>query len=684
MLRPNNRPVGLWAPLDRGFLNNVLFGLDCLFAGAVLGLAVLLRYDFSLSATVLSGLPVPIFVFTSICAIVFRLSGMYEVNWRYSSARDLVWLVLTISCALAAFTLLRSIFDNLRVVPLSAIFITFFVLSAFVGASRFCFRWPYLSVLFRDQLGLMGSTETFVPILLIGAGDATDSYLRALERDRNALHRPVGILSIGESSVGSTLRGIRVLGTVDDFENVISDLRAVGDCPRHVVFTSRVSQIGKEVAEKLIDRADELGITASRLTIPTELRKSDLNKAFELRSITMTDLLERPQVTLDHNLVRRLVRHRKVLITGAGGSIGSELAKQIAALKPAELVLVENSEFNLYAIDQQLNEDHSDIKRSCYLCDITNARRLNAVFDCHKPELVFHAAALKHVPMVEQNPVEGARTNVLGTINVADAARRTNALAMVQVSTDKVVNACSIMGATKRLAELYCQSLDLEQRHDAEGTRAITVRFGNVLGSSGSIIPLFEKQLTKGGPLTIMDPEMRRFFMTIREAVELTLQASAHALEQRAGRGEIFVLHMGEPLRIIDVAHRMIRLAGYRPDVDVKIKIIGSRPGEKLIEELFLSSEERLESPLSGVLRARAVAMPLQVLHNGLVGLRQAVENGSEDEVIATLANLLPDYRGQRHVFHRRQQDHISGEHQAAGGTRTALTIPDQVVGTPH
>ncbi len=677
MLSSNGRP--LWrASHVPTLVKPILFGLDLLLAGVAMGLAVVLRYDFSIPTALLYELHVPIVFFVATCAVVFRFSGIYDVNWRYASARDLLLLGITISCAVAIFMLLHSILDNLQVIPLSAAFISFFILSAFIGASRLCFRWPYLRALFRYKLGLTSNTDSFVPVLLIGAGDATDSYLRSLERDGTASHQPVGILSVGKTSVGSSLRGVRVLGTVDDFDQVISNLRVVGCCPRHVIFTRRVSQIGRRIAENLIDRAEKLGITTSHIANPTELRTSDLEKALELRSISLTDLLERPQVTLDHSLVHRLVLNRKVLITGAGGSIGSELVKQVAELKPAEVVLVENSEYNLYAIDQQLNEKYSDIKRSCYLCDITNARRLNMVFDSHKPELIFHAAALKHVPMVEQNPIEGARTNILGTINVADAARRTNALAMVQVSTDKVVNACSIMGATKRVAELYCQSLDLEQRHEPEGSRSITVRFGNVLGSSGSVIPLFEKQLTNGGPLTITDPEMRRFFMTIREAVELMLQASAHGLEHRAGRGEIFVLHMGEPVRIIDVARRMIRLAGYMPDEDVKIKIIGSRPGEKLIEELFLSSEERLESPLPGVLRARAVAMPPETIRNGLAVLRRAVENGSEDELITALTNLLPEYHRKQRRFYRRQRDHATAAPQALEATRPGLNFPDQ------
>ena len=369
---------------------------------------------------------------------------------------------------------------------------------------------------------------------------------------------------------------------------------------------------------------------------------------FELRPIELTDLLERPQAALDVAALQRFINGRRVMITGAGGSIGSELARQVAGLSPSRLVLVDNCEFNLYSIDLDLAENFPCVERSAHYCDVRDKRRVEAVFAQHKPELVFHAAALKHVPLVELNPCEGVLTNVFGTMNIAEAVKRWGALGMVQISTDKVVNSPNVMGSTKRLAELYCQSLDLEGLNDVGAPRFMTVRFGNVLGSSGSLIPLFKRQLARGGPLTVTHPEMMRFFMTIREAVELTLQASAYGLEKKLGGGEIFVLDMGEPIKIIDIARRMIRLAGFVPDQDVQIQIVGCRPGEKLFEELFDEAEKRVKPPVPGVLGAVPTPVPLAVLHEAFERLRRSATEGDTASVFETMNSILSRRSGRQ------------------------------------
>jgi len=293
----------------------------------------------------------------------------------------------------------------------------------------------------------------------------------------------------------------------------------------------------------------------------------------------------------------------------------------------------------------ELQEKFRDVPRVSYLCNIRESRRVDEICERHQPEIVFHAAALKHVPMVELNPCEGVLTNAIGTMNVAEAAKRVGARAMVQVSTDKVVNPTGVMGATKRLAELYCQALEIEGESDPDNSRFMTVRFGNVLGSSGSLIPLFKRQMDRGGPLTVTDPEMTRFFMTIREAVELTLQASAYGLEQDVGRGEIFVLDMGEPIKIIDIARRMIRLAGHVPDKDIKIEIVGLRPGEKLFEELFDESEKRVNCVVPGVLGAVPSPVPIQTLRSAFAQLRQRAEIGDAVGMFKVVQGILPAFR---------------------------------------
>lgn len=585
---------------------------------------------------------VPGFVLT--CAVIFPLSPLYSRSWRHASVADLFGIVRVVCVASLVFVFCIFV-ARLYSVPRSVMVIQALILAPLMVVLRL--RPQYREIL-RLAPSLPATAEAAgdkLPVLLIGAGDAADLYLCALQRDRTARYWPVGILDNGTAPEGFYLRGVPVLGSVGDFEEVVRGLDDRGLRPRHVILTEGVSGYAESGVEELINRADRLGIAISRPAPALELRNPKSESRFELRPIELTDLLERPQAALDREALRRMIQGRRVLVTGAGGSIGSELVLQLAAFSPSELVAIDHCEYNIYAIDLELREKFPEVARKAYICDVRDAVRLMEIFDRHNPELVFHAAALKHVPMVELNPCEGVLTNVLGTMNVADATRRCGAQAMVQISTDKAVNATSVMGATKRLAELYCQALDLVSVAEGSPVRFMTVRFGNVLGSSGSLIPLFKRQLARGGPLTVTHPEMTRFFMTIREAVELTLQASAYGLEKQLGQGEVFVLDMGEPIRIIDMARRMIKLAGYVPDEEVKIDIIGCRPGEKLFEELFDDNEQRVKSPVPGVLGAIPNPVPLSRLQRAFVQLRRRAKAGDADGVIDLLCQILPTYR---------------------------------------
>lgn len=363
----------------------------------------------------------------------------------------------------------------------------------------------------------------------------------------------------------------------------------------------------------------------------------------------------RPQAVLDQEAIDRLILGRHVLVTGAGGSIGAELVRQIAARDPAELILLDHGEYNLYKIDHEIGATHPSLNRRALLCDVRSRSRVMDVFRQHHPDIVFHAAALKHVPMVELNPCEGVLTNAIGTKNVADAARSHGARAFVQVSTDKAVNPTNVMGATKRLAEFYVQALDLDvvapvarQPGRAGGaaarTRFMTVRFGNVLGSSGSVVPLFQEQLNRGGPLTVTHPEIKRYFMTIPEAVSLVLHASAHGHDTDHDRGRIFVLDMGEPVRIIDIARQMIRLAGREPEQDIAIEITGLRPGEKLYEELFDAAETRTPALIEGVFMASPRPVPLAELTATIEALASHCRAGDEAAVRQVIGRVIPGY----------------------------------------
>jgi len=355
--------------------------------------------------------------------------------------------------------------------------------------------------------------------------------------------------------------------------------------------------------------------------------------------------LNRPQVPLDRAGMARLVQGSRVVVTGAGGTIGGELVRQVAALGPESLLLLDNGEYALWQIDTELAESMPQVPRRAVLADVRDAARIRAIMEVEKPDLVFHAAALKHVPMVEANPLEGLLTNAAGTRIVADAARAAGAKAMVLISTDKAVNPTSVMGASKRLAEMYCQALDIGARSGA-GMRCITVRFGNVLGSTGSVVPLFQRQLARGGPLTVTHPDMQRYFMTVREAVGLVLQATVvGTLPEDAGHdGGIFVLDMGEPVKIIDLARQMIRLAGLRPDEDIKISFSGLRPGEKLFEELFHGREPPAPTGHPGLLMAAPRTADPAIVGRAIDEISASCHGGQTRLALAALGRMVPEF----------------------------------------
>ncbi|RVP14641.1 polysaccharide biosynthesis protein [Sinorhizobium meliloti] len=644
-----------------------LYLTDLASVGVALAMALLLRYgvgELSARPETASVLLWSGAQYLTICALVFPLSGLYSRNWKYGSISDL--FIILRAVLLTSLLLVSLLFFSTRLtdIPRTVVPMQSLLLIAFLAAARLSFRAEELALrrpVFKSGRSKDAQDDNRIPLLLIGASDAADLYLRALARDPNATYTPVACLDRSEDQTGMSLRGVPIAGRIQDFERVVAELQQQGKQPRHIVFTEAPATFGEEASDGLLRSAERLGIAVSRLSQMTELKRAKGDNPYELRSIELTDLLERPQAALDREAIGRLVRGRRVLITGAGGSIGSELTAQVAACAPAEIVLIDNTEYNLYAIDMTLTESFPEVPRWSYLCSVRRSQRVEEIFERHRPELVFHAAALKHVPMVQMNPCEGVLTNVVGTMNVANAAKKYGTLAMVQVSTDKVVNSTSVMGATKRLAELYCQALDLNGLETGLGPRFMTVRFGNVLGSSGSLIPLFKRQLARGGPLTVTDANMTRFFMTIREAVELTLQASAYGFEKQLGQGEIFVLDMGEPIKIIDIARRMIRLAGFTPDQEIEIKIIGCRPGEKLFEELFDETDKRTSSPVPGVLGAVPEPIPLPTLRDAFARLQRHSERGNEASVVAVMRELLPRY------------EHEADRKMAAASKRTPL-----------
>jgi O-antigen biosynthesis protein WbqV len=568
----------------------------------------------------------------AVAGTAFRTSGMYKGVWRYASVPDLTRLVRVAAVSLVAFYLLLFLFTRLDGLPRTVPVIHWFVLVALLGGPRFLYR-RYKD----DRLTARGAGDgTRVPVLLVGAGDEADLFIRAtLAAD--AQYWVVGVISEKGARVGRDIHGIDVLGTIDDLPAIVDRLRAKGKVPQRLIITDH--RLDGAVVRTVLDEADRLGLALARIPRLTDL-KDGVTDRLDPRPIALEDLLGRPQMVLDRDAMAALIGGRRVLVTGAGGSIGAELVRQIADLRPASLILFDSCEFNLYSIDLEMAGRHPDLERWPVLGDIRDAERVGAAMNRHRPELVFHAAALKHVPMVEYNPDEGLLTNAAGTRIVADSCRAAGVRLMVQISTDKAVNPTNVMGASKRVAEMYTQALDLDG-----DTRFVTVRFGNVLGSTGSVVPLFQKQLAAGGPLTVTHPDMTRYFMTVREAVELVLQASAFGVDNAAYRGRIFVLDMGAPVRILHLARQMIRLAGLQPDRDIGIVFTGLRPGEKLFEEIFHGAEPPQPTERGGILVAAARSVDRDELGMALSEMEQACRAHQPERAMAVLRRLVPEYR---------------------------------------
>jgi FlaA1/EpsC-like NDP-sugar epimerase len=617
---------------------NLVFLHDLTMAAASFVLSLYLRVGDSILFYKTSYLATGAGLFVAIAAVVFWGSKLYGGVWRYASLNDLWAIAKASTITVLVFFLLMFLMTRLEDLPRSMPFINWFVLMALLGGPRFLYR---LAKDRRLDLEFHPDGRRRIPVLLVGAGDAADLFLRSLTRDSDSAYRAVGMLSLTDNRVGREIHGVPVLGTVEDIEAAVTKLTHRHKKPQRLVLTR--DDIDPAIIRRLLEKTEALGMTLARLPKLTEF-KQGLEDHLEIRPVSIEDLLGRPQAVLDRELMRGLIAGRRVLITGAGGTIGGELVRQVADFEPAQLTLLDNSEFNLYSIELELSERKPEMPRAAMIADVRDQRRIEEIWAELKPEVVFHAAALKHVPMVEAHPLEGIMTNALGTRTVADACRRHGVKAMVLISTDKAVNPTNIMGATKRIAERYCQALDLLAE-----THYVTVRFGNVLGSTGSVVPLFQRQLARGGPLTVTHPEITRFFMTVREAVELVLEASALGLKHPEHQGKIFVLDMGEPVRIADLARQMIRLAGLRPEKDVAIAYTGLRPGEKLYEEVLHEAESTVATEIKGILIASPRGGEYDEMAKALDDLAAQAIAGDKDRALALLSELVPEYREPEH-----------------------------------
>lgn len=616
------------------------FAHDILIAALAYILAVYLRVGDDISSYSLSSLLSGTGLFAATCAVVFLFSGMYRGIWAFSSLRDLRQIIQAISIAVVAFTMVAFLVMRLEGVPRTVPFISWFILLAGLGGSRILLR-----VLRERRIDALWQRlgGGRVNILLVGAGDETDLFIRAVANNPHSPFRIVGIVGENEKRVGRNIHGINVLGTVDNLPAIVARLREKDCAPSRLVVTRATTRMNASMTASLLDHCATLGLKLSRLPSLTELQ-NDMGATQALRDqpIALEDLLGRPETILNRSAISELISGHRVLITGAGGTIGSELVRQIAALNPSHITILDLCEFNLYKIEMEIQESFPLISKRAFLADVRDMARLTQIFKDEKPEIVFHAAAIKHVPIAEFNAREAILTNVIGTRLVADCAAKAGVMAMLMISTDKAVYPTNVMGATKRLAEMYIQALDIL----STTSRFVTVRFGNVLGSTGSVVPRFKEQLSKGGPITVTHPDITRYFMTVREAVELVLQATAFGIQPGDTRGKVMVLDMGQPVKIVDLARQMIRLAGLRPDEDIKITFTGLRPGEKLYEELFSPSEELIPSSADGVLLAKSPTIEMSQLQQTLSNLTTLLQAGmTEAAAIARLEELVPEFK---------------------------------------
>jgi FlaA1/EpsC-like NDP-sugar epimerase len=617
---------------------------DLLATAAAIIVTLLLRFEDYQLAPKLAGLEIFLPCFVAFAGVVYFVFSLHQSKWRFTSVPDLVNIfrassVLAVSLLALDYILLSPNVYGAFFFGKITILLYWVLQMFFLGGGRVLYRYfHYTRTIQRAK------DADATPTLIVGRAADAEVLLRAIESGAVRKIWPVGILSPSTADRGQSIRGIPVFGDIDDMESVIADLAARGTkVTRLIMAPSALSPDARP--ESLLMRARRLGLTMSQLP-----SLDAGGQAVQLAPVSVEDLLLRPSVAIDYRRLENFVAGRSIVVTGGGGSIGSEICERIVAFGAARLLVIENSEPALHAVLEQLASREAVAEISGHIADIRDRARIMHLIAIFKPDIVFHAAALKHVPILERDWGEGVKTNVFGSINVADAAASAGCQAMVMISTDKAIEPVSVLGATKRLAEMYCEALDADLRRAGAARRPmrlISVRFGNVLASNGSVVPKFKAQIEAGGPVTVTHPDMVRYFMTIREACDLVITAASHALGTDDGKVSVYVLNMGQPVKIVDLAERIIRLSGLVPGRDIQISFTGIRPGERLHEILFAREEEMTETGIEGIVAAKPVQASLDQVRAFVAQLEQGLSGHDRAIIYDVLRKAVPEFRGE-------------------------------------
>ena len=600
--------------------------IDAVLVNLAAFLSFYIRFGFDGEGTIpLEYLPTLKHAFWSATLIyltVFYIFGLYNKLWQYASIGELISIIFAVTVGTAGTVTMVYFVAPLRF-PHTVSALLWFITLFLVGGSRFIWR------IIQDNIFTPRVPGSQNKVLIVGAGDAGVMLARELKNKNYREGRPVGYIDDAVTKQRLQVMGIPVLGTRKDIPRVVKNHGI------DKIIIAMPSASG-EVIREIVGICKQTGAELRIMPGVFDVISGQLDTK-EIRQVQVEDLLGREPVTVDLEDVAGYLTGETVLITGGGGSIGSELCRQVVRFNPAKLVIVGHGENSIFEIEQELRSENPGLDLATEILDIKDRDKVLLVFQKYKPGVVFHAAAHKHVPLMEKNPEEALKNNVMGTANLAEAADAVKVKTFVLISTDKAVNPTSVMGATKRVAEMVIQSMD--KRSD---TKFVAVRFGNVLGSRGSVIPTFKRQIEKGGPVTVTHPDMVRYFMTIPEASQLVIQAGS-----MAQGGEIFILDMGQPVKIVDLARDLIRLSGFEPDVDIKIKFTGIRPGEKLYEELLTAEEGTSATKHKRIFVAKPNDINVSELEELIHTIRERGSYLTREEVIELLQAVVPTFKKQ-------------------------------------